>query len=497
MGDVPQSAVPAVDAFEPGSARLEFEFDSFRGCVIFKCINAFSAPSELGEGALHKVVYANSGVTVEDVADGQTLLSVSVRRRIPHHHQCGGQARCTTCRVQVLDGASHLSPLNPWEQEVAKKRGWDDYTRLGCQIKIHGDVVVRLLVDNPQDIIVLDLDELQGAGPGEGKEIQAAVLFADIRNFTTFAEQNLPYDVVHMLNQHFATVAEPILNNNGFVDKYVGDGILAVFGVRQESAEITCRNAVRAALLMQDAANRLRPLFDRSFNLSLRVGIGVHFGPAILGRMGHPGKRQVTVIGDTVNMASRIECLTKDIDADILLSQEVVQRLAGALRLGAAIDAPIKGRSVNTLLYPCEGFSEPDTVYLVQKSFERLSGQVMDFGARFYGLLFEANPELRQHFKHDLTVQTKMLMSMLSSLVKGLNRLPEIEGGLRELGKRHSRDYKTARMDYDKVARALLKTLEEFLGDEFTPEIHQAWAAVYGRVVAVMIEASDELMIDP
>ena len=90
-----------------------------------------------------------------------------------------------------------------------------------------------------------------------------------------------------------------------------------------------------------------------------------------------------------------------------------------------------------------------------------------------------------------------MLVSMLSSLVKGLNRLPEIEGGLRELGKRHIRDYKTGRMDYDKVARVLLKTLEEFLGDEFTPELRQAWAAVYGRVAAVMIEASDDLMIDP
>ncbi len=445
---------------------------------------------------MHKVVYANSGESVEDVPDGETLLRVSIRRRIPHHHQCGGQARCTTCRVQVLDGASHLSALNPWEQEVAKQRGWDDYTRLGCQMKIHGDVVVRLLVDNPQDIIVLDLDELQGAGPGEGKEIQAAVLFADIRNFTTFAEQNLPYDVVHMLNQHFAAVAEPVLNNNGFVDKYIGDAILAAFGVRGESAEMTCRNAVRAALLMQDAANRLRPLFERSFNMSLRIGIGVHFGPVILGRMGHPGKRQITVIGDTVNMASRIESLTKDLDAAILLSDEVVQHLPGALRLGAAADVPIKGRSARTQLYPLEGFSEPDAVYLVQKSFERVSGRAMEFGARFYELLLEAYPELRQHFKDDLTTQTKMLVSMLSSLVKGLNRLPEIEGGLRELGKRHVSDYKTARVDYDKVACALLKTLEELLGDEFTPEIRQAWTAVYGQVAAVMIEAGDELMID-
>jgi hemoglobin-like flavoprotein len=76
-----------------------------------------------------------------------------------------------------------------------------------------------------------------------------------------------------------------------------------------------------------------------------------------------------------------------------------------------------------------------------------------------------------------------------------LNRLADIEGGLRELGKRHVSDYKVTRVDYDEIARAVLKTLEESLGDEFTPEIRQAWIVVYGRVAAVMTDAGDELMI--
>ncbi len=83
--------------------------------------------------------------------------------------------------------------------------------------KVHGDVVVRRLLDNPQDIIVLDLDELHGMAPGEGREIELAVLFSDIRNFTAHSEMHLPYDVVPMLNRHFTAVAEPILNNNGFI----------------------------------------------------------------------------------------------------------------------------------------------------------------------------------------------------------------------------------------------------------------------------------------
>jgi ferredoxin len=109
---------------------------------------------------MHRVTYYND-VTIEDIPDGQTLLDASIRNRIPHLHQCGGRGRCTTCRVQILDGISHVSPRNPIEQKVVNQRGWDEFTRLACQTKVHGAVVIRRLLDNPQDIIVLDLDELQ------------------------------------------------------------------------------------------------------------------------------------------------------------------------------------------------------------------------------------------------------------------------------------------------------------------------------------------------
>ena len=438
---------------------------------------------------MHRVTYFKD-VTVEGVPDGKTLLDVSIQQRIPHLHQCGGRGRCTTCRVQILDGLSHVSPRGAIEEKVASLRGWDDFTRLACQTKIHGDVVVRRLLDNPQDIIVLDLDELHGMAPGEGRELELAILFSDIRNFTTHSEKHLPYDVVHMLNRHFTAVAEPVLNNNGFIDKYIGDGVLAAFGTRGESPTKTCQNAVRAALEMQDATQRLRPVFEDEFNVSLHIGIGIHFGTVILGRVGHPGKRQITVIGDTVNMTSRIESMTKQLNAPILVSETVVANLPSALVLGEPTRAQLKGRNEPVLIYPCNGFTEPDTIFLVQNSFDRISARSKEFGERFYANLFQANPELRQSFGADLAVQTKMLVSMLSSLVKGLNRMQEIAGGLRELGKRH-REYKTAAGDYDKVQRALLRTLEEFLGDELTPEIRQAWISVYGEIADIMIEAAE------
>ncbi len=436
-----------------------------------------------------KVTYFHE-VTIEDVPEGQTLLDASIHHRIPHLHQCGGRARCTTCRIQILDGLSNVSAPNAAEQAVASQRGWDEFTRLACQTQVHGDVVIRRLLDNSQDIIVLDLEELYGGSAGEGKELDLAILFSDIRDFTTHSEQNLPYDIVHMLNRYFTAAAEPVLNNNGFIDKYIGDGILAAFGTRDESPGTACRNAIRAALGMLDAARRLGPTFEREFNAPLRIGIGIHFGTVILGRIGHPGKRQITVIGDTVNTASRIESMTKPLGVPMLLSNAVIRQLPEVLRLDPPVEVTLKGKNAPTRLYPCHGFAEPDTIFLVQSSFDHLLPHAAAFGERFYTNLFASYPELRPLFRSDLAAQSKMLMSILSSAVKGLNRMPEIIGGLRALGKRHP-DYGVTRTDYDKVLHSLVQTLEEFLPDEFTPEVHHAWRTVYGMIAETMIDAAE------
>ncbi|MCC8935669.1 2Fe-2S iron-sulfur cluster binding domain-containing protein [Bradyrhizobium sp. Arg68] len=443
---------------------------------------------------MHRITYSHE-VTIA-ASDGQTLLDASIENRIPHHHQCGGQARCTTCRVQILDGLSQVSPRTPLEEQVAAERSWDDFTRLACQTRIHGDVTIRRLLHSPQDVVVLDLDEL-GTGSGtEERELDVAVLFCDIRNFTSQTEHSLPYDVVYFLNGHFSAAAEVVLNNNGLVDKYIGDGLLAIFGIRGEPPDVACRNAVRAAIAMQDAAQRLSPIFERDLGISLCIGIGVHFGPVILGRIGHPGKRQLTVIGNTVNAASRIERMTKQLDAPILLSESVVAHLPGALRLGAREERHLKGMSDTSVLSRCDGFTDPDPVLLVQSSFHRIAPRLIGFGTRFYAILFESHPELRPLFKNDMLVQTRMLVSMLSSLVKGLNRATEIKGGVRALGGRHCR-YGAAPADYQKVADALLQTLAEFLEDDFTAEVRGAWVSVFGTISGLMLGGADAPEAEP
>jgi ferredoxin len=159
---------------------LELPGKRIRGKMMLKLAAIWGMP---GEPVMPRVTYFHE-ITLEDVPRGQTLLDLSIRHRIPHHHQCGGYGRCTTCRIQILDGLSNVSPLGEVEQKVASQRGWDECTRLACQSRVEGDVVIRRLLDNAQDIIVLDLEEIRGGTASEGKELDLAILFSDIRDFT-------------------------------------------------------------------------------------------------------------------------------------------------------------------------------------------------------------------------------------------------------------------------------------------------------------------------
>ena len=254
---------------------------------------------------------------------GFTILEASRFAGIPHASVCGGRGRCSTCRVRVIRGAESLPPASVDELRVLGRVGAPAHVRLACQVRPPRDVSVAPLV-------------APGAGPAaavggpagdhrEGEELTIAVLFADLRGFTRLAERKLPYDVVFILNRYFEAVGGAITDVGGIVNQFTGDGVMALFGV-DVGAEEGCRQAVRAAAAMVARLRELSLTLADDLTTPLRLGVGIHAGPAVVGRMGYATTTYLTAVGDTVHVAARLEALTKEYGAELVLSEEVATR---------------------------------------------------------------------------------------------------------------------------------------------------------------------------
>jgi class 3 adenylate cyclase len=179
--------------------------------------------------------------------------------------------------------------------------------------------------------------------PGLGGErYRLCVLFADIRGFTQRSEKMAPEAVVELLNRYFAEVTASIHDAGGTVDKFLGDGIMAFFGAPQR-LENPCVPASCAARDMLRRVSRLNAALAQHGVPPIAIGIGLHVGDAVVGNMGSEARHNYTAIGDTVNVASRLEGLTVDVDYPLVCSADVfgmVEDRAGFVKLGAK---PIKG----------------------------------------------------------------------------------------------------------------------------------------------------------
>jgi adenylate cyclase len=264
------------------------------------------------------VTYVIDQRTASIEAHTETILRASLRAGIPHAHACGGNARCSTCRVQIVDGLDVCAPRTGKEGELAARLRFASEVRLACQTTVSGDVTVRRLVLDQTDLELIVQPEALHAVEPIGEERSLAIMFADIRGFTAFAERLLPYDVVHALNRYFDEVGRVIAEHDGHIDNYMGDGLLAVFGM--ERPVHSARRAVAAARAMIAAVERLKPYFDTVYGRSFDIGIGIHYGEVIVGAVGASGRRRVTIVGDAVNAAARIEAATKVVGAKVLIS---------------------------------------------------------------------------------------------------------------------------------------------------------------------------------
>jgi adenylate cyclase len=258
-----------------------------------------------------------------EIQPGTSVLEASRIGGIPHASVCGGRGRCSTCRVRILASDGALPEPGPEERRVLDRVAAEPGIRLACQLLPRAKLSVLPMLPpsaSPRD---------SHARPGylQGHEEEIAILFADLRAFTRFAERKLPYDVVFLLNRYFRAMGTAVEQAGGHLDKFIGDGVMALFGVGSNPEE-GCRLSLEAARRMAVNLDEVNRVLEHDLPEPLRIGIGIHVGPAIVGEMGYGRATSMTAIGDSVNTASRLEGLTKEFTCQLVISASVAE-LAG------------------------------------------------------------------------------------------------------------------------------------------------------------------------
>lgn len=309
-------------------------------------------------GRVRRITITYPGNRVVRIAPGPSLLEISRMNGIPHAAVCGGRARCSTCRTRISEGLDRQPAAEPQERAVLERIGADAGVRLACQLRPTADLAVQPLLparETPGAAVV--------AGGQDayywGVEQPVAVLFVDLRGFTSLSERRLSYDVVFILNRYLDAMARAVRGERGYVDKFIGDGVMAIFGM-SDGAAAGCRSALAAAVRMGEAMEELNRELAPQLGAPLKIGIGIHVGPAILGRVGAAGGGEtagITALGDTVNTASRLETLTKEFASVLVVSHAVVHAATVHLDAVRVEEIAVRGRQSKLKIYAIDDLS--------------------------------------------------------------------------------------------------------------------------------------------
>jgi adenylate cyclase len=288
-----------------------------------------------------------------EASAGDTILQAALRAGIRLTHACGSNARCSTCRVAILEGLDNCTPRNEAEQAIAEHLQFKPMIRLACQTQVVGPMSARRLVldDEDEEMAVESMSD--PAAEAAGEERHVAILFVDIRGFTAFAERLLPYDVIHALNRYYHQIGRNVQRHGGVIDNYMGDGILTVFGL--EETERVVSRALQAGLDILQAAEDMKPYFQALHGRSFDIGIGLHYGAVIVGSIGWGDYKRRTIVGDAVNFASRVEAANKTVGTNFLISEDAYSRAGHEVEVNQCPPWEIRGKTGVYQLYEVVG----------------------------------------------------------------------------------------------------------------------------------------------
>jgi len=261
--------------------------------------------------------YGN-GRTVR-VPKGLSVLEASLRHNVPHASVCGGRARCSTCRIRIIGDHSALPEPSQREAFVLGRVGTADPSiRLACQLRPGSDLsFFQLFLPH-----TMSADGHESNPTRIGQERYLVSLFVDMRGSTRLAEKRLPFDTVFIVNRFLGAVSQAVIESGGRPNQFVGDGMLALFGLatgRQQA----CRQALKAAALIAANVDELNKFLEHDLREPLRFGIGINGGEVIVGDIGYRDHMVFTALGDPVNVAARLQDMTKSLECEVVISDEV------------------------------------------------------------------------------------------------------------------------------------------------------------------------------
>jgi len=262
------------------------------------------------------------------VPKGMSVLEASLRFKVPHASVCGGRARCSTCRVRVVSDYSRLPRPSGREAFVLSRvgAGADPSIRLACQLRPQTDVAaIPVLTPHIGADFVRNRHRLSF-----GDERYVVSFFVDMRGSTKLTEEHLPFDIVFLINRFVEAVSQAVTDAGGQPNQFVGDGVLALFGLDVDPAT-ACRQALHAASLVASNIAYLNHQFSTEVREPIQYGIGIHSGEVIVGAIGFRGHTVFTALGDSVNVAARLQDMTKNLECRVVVSEEVCKTAAIAL----------------------------------------------------------------------------------------------------------------------------------------------------------------------
>jgi adenylate cyclase len=290
-------------------------------------------------GGMITLSYGN-GRTVR-VPKGLSVLEASLRYNVPHASVCGGRARCSTCRIRVIGDHGTLPEPSLREAFILNRvRTADPSVRLACQLRPTGDL----------SFFQLFMPHLMSASAHAsqpqriGQERYLVSMFVDMRGSTKLAEQRLPFDTVFIVNRFLSAVSQAVIECGGQPNQFIGDGELALFGL-QTSPQVACRQALKAAAMIAANIEELNQFLSHDLHEPIGFGIGIHGGEVIIGDIGYRDHMVFTALGDAVNVAARLQDMTKSLACEAILSEEIRITAGLAAESLPEQEVAIRGRS--------------------------------------------------------------------------------------------------------------------------------------------------------